>query len=85
MKQRGEPRFFIIVQRGPFVQSNAQTPPTISAKSFGQFTRIGQGICQSCFLGELNSESRRERPLWKKRRAVRLDKRTPAFFEILRM
>ena len=85
MKQGSQPGFFPAGQEGPFVQGNAQTSPTVAAKTFGQFTRIRYGVCLSRFPGELNAKSGRKRPLRNKWRAARLNKRAPALFKILRM
>jgi hypothetical protein len=85
MKQGSQPGFFLAGQRGPFVQGNAQTSPTVAAKTFGQFTWIRYSVCLPRFPRELNTKSGRERPLRNKWQAVRLNKRAPALFEILRM
>jgi len=85
MKQASQPGFLLAAQQGPFVQGNAQTSPTVAAKTFGQVTRIRYGVCLSRFPGELNTKSGRKRPLRNKWRAVRLNKSAPALFEILRM
>ena len=85
MKQGSQPGFFLAAQQGPFVQGNAQASPTVAAKTFGKFTRIRYSVCLSRFPGELNTKSGRKRPLRNKWQTVRLDKRAPALFKILRM
>ena len=85
MKQRGQPASFTAVQQIPFVQGNAQTSPAITSKTFGQLARIRYGIFLLCLPSELNAKSRGERPLRNERRTIRVDKGTPALFEILRV
>lgn len=85
MKQGSQPGFFLAAQQGPFVQGNAQTSPTVAAKTFGQFARIRYSVCLSGVPGELNTKSGRKRPLRNKWQAARLNERAPALFEIPRM
>lgn len=85
MKQGSQPGFFLAAQRGPFVQGNAQASPTAAAKTFGQFTRIRYSVGLSRFPGELNTKSGRKSPLRNKWQTIRLNKRAPALFKILRM
>ena len=84
MKQGSQPQSFLATQQGPFVQGNAQTSPTAAAKTFRQFTRIRYSVCLSA-SGRVECEIGRKRPLRNKRQTVRLNKRAPALFEILRM
>src|SRR5690348_16462587 len=85
MQQRGQPAFLITAQQTPIVQRIANALPTVTAKILRELARIRCGIGFPCFPGKLNTKSRGERSLRNERRSVRIDKRTPALFEILRV